>query len=192
MTISSLNTFLVFLIAFGSIGLSRGYKREIWTLGGVSLTLIFLFLGGVDIVQQLPVRIFAGILSVSGNQDGSNNAAAHPLQEPWTVIMLWLGTVLLVGLAYLMGQKFSKTESPRDFGSYAGGFVMGAINGALICMFLFSQGGFTNVSIQFPDGQMARSMVTPLILVGAVVVFIAIVATMRPKPASSGGKTGGT
>lgn len=184
MTIESINTLLVFLIAFGAIGVARGRQREIWTLGGITLTMLFLALGGVDIIKQLPVRVASGFLAMSGNQDGSNNAAAHPLQEPWTVVVLWVGTITLVAVAYLMGQKFGQNEATRDFGSYVGGLVMGAINGACICLFLFSQGGFHDVSIKFPDAQMARNTITPLILVGIAVVVIGIVATTRPKPAS--------
>jgi hypothetical protein len=185
-TVTSLNTLLVFLLGFGVLGATRGPKHEIWTLGGITLTMLFLSLGGVDIVKQLPVRIASGFLAVSGNQDGSNNAAAHPLSEPWTIIMLWLGTIALVVIAYAMGQKFGKEEKTRDFGSYMGGFLMGAINGACICLFLFSQGGFQNVNIQFPDGQMARTTIAPLIIIGLFVVGVAFVAT-RPKPASSSG-----
>ena len=186
MTISSVNTLLIFLVGFGVFGLTRGPEREIWTLGGVALTMLLLFFGGSAIFEQLPVRIMSGVLALAGNQDGSNSAAAHPLQQPWTLIVLWLVTAALVFLAYFMGYKFAKPNDNRDFGNYAGGFVMGAINGAFICIFLFSQGGFQNLNIQFPDGTLTRTSIAPLILVGIVVTIIAITLTTRGKAASGG------
>jgi hypothetical protein len=177
-----LDTLLVFLIAFGAIGLARGPKREIWTLGGITLTMLFLALGGIEVIKQLPVRVASGFLAMSGNQDGSNYAAAHPLQTPWTMIMLWLGTIGLVAISFLMGQKFGgPPEKTREIGSYLGGLVMGMINGACICVFLFSQGGFSSITIQFPDGQTARNIIAPLILIGIAGVAIGF-AAMRPKP----------
>ncbi|MBA3826986.1 MAG: hypothetical protein H0X24_24225 [Ktedonobacterales bacterium] len=188
MTVSALNTLLVFLIGFGAIGLARGPRQEIWTLGGITLTILFLTLGGLDIIKQLPVRIASGFLSVSGNQDGSNSVAAHPLQDPWTTVMLWIGTLGLVGVSYLMGQfGKGKKDEKRDFGNYFSGFLLGMINGACVCIFLFSQGGFKDVVIQFPTGAASRTTIAPLLLVGLVVVIIAIAAS-RPKPADTPSK----
>ncbi len=184
-TVSSLNTLLIFLIGFGSIGVARGPRREIWTLCGITVAILFLSLGGVEIVKQLPIRVAAGFLAMSGNQDASNSTASHPMGDPWPGIMLWVSTLALVAIAYLMA-LLGKKEEKRDFGNYASGFLMGALNGAFICVFLFSQGGFNDLTIKFPDGPTARTVIAPLILIGLAVVFIAIMA-MRPKPASSSG-----
>ncbi len=180
MTISSIETLSVFLLGFGIFGCVRGPEREVWTLGGITMTMLLLFFGGTTIFEQLPLRVAAGFMALVGNQAGSNDLAAHPLQAPWTTVMLVCGTVALVLLAYVMGQKFGKPTATRDFGNFVSGFVMGALNGTFICVFLFSQGGFqAGINIQFPDGVLTRTSIVPLILVGIVVTLIAIGLSSR-------------
>jgi hypothetical protein len=184
MTITSVETLIFFVCGFGIFGCARGPEREVWTLGGITMTMLLLFFGGTSVFEQLPLRVGAGLLAMIGNQSGSNSLVAHPLQAPWTTVMLVIGTAGLVLLAYTVGQKFGKSPSTkRDFGSLASGFVMGALNGTFICVFLFSQGGFqAGINIQFPDGGLTRTSIVPLILGGIVVTLIAVgLSSRRPK-----------
>ncbi len=181
MTITSVETLIFFVFGFGVFGGVRGPQREVWTLGGITLTMLLLFFGGTGILEQLPLRIGAGLLSMVGNQSGSNSLAAHPLQAPWTIVMLVLGTASLILLSYVVGQKFGKSPpAKRDFGNVASGFVMGAINGTFICVFLFSQGGFqAGLNIQFPDGGLTRDSIVPLIISGIIITLIALGLSSR-------------
>lgn len=182
MTINSVETLIVFLCIFGIWGSIRGPEREVWTLGGITLAMFFLFFGGDTMFEQLPVRLVAGLASIVGNQSGSNYLSAHPLQQPWTLMMLWLATLGLVTLAYCMGFRFANVAAnrSRDFGNIVSGFVMGALNGLFICVFLFSQGGMqAGLNIQFPDSVLTRTTIAPLILVGIVITIIAVALSSR-------------
>ena len=182
MSLSSLQTLIVFLCIFGIIGASRGPGREVWTMGGIVLTALLLLFGGTPVFEQLPLRIAAAVMSLAGNQNGSNSMAAHPLGEPWTTLMLWLVVGCLIILSYAIGQRFgtSKTDS---FGAVIAGFVMGAINGLVIAVFVF-QNGLSSLSIQFPDGLLTRSIILPIIMVGVGLAVIAVATRKQTKPAA--------
>jgi hypothetical protein len=184
MTITSVETLIVFLIGFGIFGCVRGPEREMWTLGGITMTMLLVFFGGTSLFEQLPLRVAAGITSLIGDQEGSNSIASHPLQAPWTIIMLVVCVAGLVVLSYVAGQRFGKAPpEKRDFGNLATGLLVGALNGTCIGVFLFSQGGFqAGINIQFPDSGLTRSSIVPLILVGIVVMVIAVsVAARKPR-----------
>lgn len=180
MTVSAVETLLLFLGIFGAMGAARGPEREVWTLGGITLTVLLLFYGGAMIIEQLPVRLLAGVLALMGNQSGSNGIAAHPLAAPWTLAMLWLGTASLIALAYWMGQRFGKNK-PKVFSEHAAGFLMGALNGLFIAVFLFNEGGFqVGLHIQFPDGLLTRTIIAPVIMVGVIITVITLFARKNP------------
>jgi hypothetical protein len=183
MTINAIETLLVFLCIFGTVGAARGPHQELITLVGIAMTLALLNFGGTDIVQHLPTRLLAGVASLLNNQSGSDYLSQHPWPDPWPTIMLWVGTIGLVALSYFMGTRFGQSKGEtanRDFGSVAMGFLIGALNGVFICVFLFSQGGLqANVSIQFPDSNLTRGTIAPLILLGVVLTIIAIAVTSK-------------
>lgn len=184
MTVSAAQTLVAFLAIFGIVGSVRGPAREVWTLGGVTLTVVLLSFGGATFFEQLPVHFGAAFMSLIGDQASSADIAAHPWQSPGTVVMLLVATVALVTLAYLMGQAFGK-EQPTTFGERVAGFVMGAINGVFIALFLFNQKDLQpGLNIQFPSGLLTRSSVVPLVLVGVIIAIIAITNRRQAKPAS--------
>ncbi|HKD75107.1 MAG TPA: hypothetical protein VKB76_06405 [Ktedonobacterales bacterium] len=177
MTVSSTITLLVFLSIFGVIGAVRGRNREVWTLVGVGVTAgVLLF--DYSTIEQLPVHIVSGILALAGNQNGSNDAAAHPLGAPWTIIMLLLAAIALISVSYLMGQRFGKGK-PETFGDYVGGAMMGALSGLIIAGLVFSQGGLSALSIQIPNGMLTRSTAVMIILVVVIVAFVAIFSSRK-------------
>jgi hypothetical protein len=87
---------------------------------------LLLAYGGATIIEP-------GVLALAGNQPGSDSLAAHPLQAPWTLVMLWLGAVGLVLLAYAMGRRFAAI-GPKAPGEHAAGFLTGALNGLFIAV----------------------------------------------------------
>ncbi len=185
MTITSVETLIFFVSIFGIIGAVRGPNREIWTVGGVTLTLIFLFFGGVTILEQLPVRIIAGSMALVGNQSASNSVSAQPLQAPWTYVWLWLATIALLALAFHMGQRFGKGK-PATIGECISGFAMGTLNGLFISVFLFNESGLrAALSIQFPDSLLTRTSIVPLVLVGVAISLVAIATRRSSGPSSS-------
>jgi hypothetical protein len=191
MTISAVETLIVFVSIFGIIGAVRGPSREIWTVGGVTVTLVFLFFGGAAIFEQLPVRLLSGAMALVGNQGSSNSVAAHPVQAPWTYIWLWVATAGLIVLSYLMGNRFGGADHPKTPGAYVSGFAMGMMSGLFIAVFLFNDSGLTAaIDIQFPDGLLTRTSIVPLILIGLVIVLVAIIT--RQSAGNSAPPAGGS
>lgn len=182
MFVSSVETLIVFLGIFGIIGAVRGPGREVWTLCGVVLTAILLLFGGVPILQQLPLRLAAALLTLTGNQTGSTDLVAHPLGAPWTNIMLWLVVLGLLAVSYLIGQRFGAAKS-ESFLSTIVGFAMGALNGLVIAVFIF-QNGLAPLNVQFPDGLMTRNGLAPFIFVIAGIALIALVVRPPGKAAA--------
>jgi membrane protein DedA with SNARE-associated domain len=177
MTVSSTITLILFLAIFGVIGAIRGKDREVWTLVGVGMTAIVLLLG-YPTIEQLPVHIVSGILALAGNQNGSNDAAAHRLGAPWTTIMLLLAAIAFISIAYMMGQRFGKGK-PETFGEYVGGAMMGALSGLIIAVLVFSQGALSALSIQIPNGMLTRSSAGPIIVIALIVAGIAFFSNRK-------------
>ncbi len=186
MTISSFQTLLVFLSIFGIIGFVRAIYQEVWTLVGVALTLILLFFSGNTFFEQLPLHIWAGILSLSGNQSASDSAVSHKMGEPWTGVMLIISLVVLVTLSYLVGGLIGGKQKITTFGEHFFGGFMGALSGILIGIFVFSQPVLqSGLVIQFPTYDLTKNGVAPYILIAFFVGAVAFGVSKLPKPASS-------
>ena len=182
--INSTETLIVFLAVFGIWGVVRGKEREIWTVCTIALMMLFLAVGdGTDFIRKLPIHFASSIMSLVGDQTGSTNLAKQSLPDGVALTILWIAVIGLVALAYFIGYRGGNQSpefSKRSVGSHVAGFFMGAVNGIFICAFLFSQGGFhLNFSIQFPDGDLTRNIIGPLILGGFVLTLIALAISSR-------------
>jgi|GEM_PF-2775158 len=187
MTIAPSQTLLVLLVGVGCYGAVRGPYREIWTVGGMALLAIFLNFGGLPLLKQLPVHFAASIQALSGDQHASNETAAHPIGEPWTIISLWVCTLALILLAYTLGHVLGKPKGKeQNAGEMFGGFILGAINGLIISVFVFQSSFSSSVNIQFPDGTSTRGLIIPLILFSICAAIYAITIRKKPAAAKSG------
>ncbi len=176
MSISSLQTLILILVVFGFIGAMRGPFKEIWTLGGLTLTALLLLIGGQAFFMQLPNHLLSGAQSLLGDQKGSNVTATHPMGAPETYLTLWICILSLTALSYYIGNRIGhKTPSKQTNNNFIPGFVIGSLNGLLISAFVFSQAGLNNMKIQFPDADLTRSATVPLILLGFAAAIIAII-----------------
>ncbi len=132
MTISSPQTLIVFFSMFGIIGSLRGPSREVWTLGGISLTLALFTFAGQQFFSQLPLRLGAGAMSLIGNQAASDSINHQELSGIWANLLLLAGLTALIALSYYMGNHFGGKAPPKDFGEHVAGFILGALNGTFI------------------------------------------------------------
>lgn len=176
MSVSSFQTLILILAVFGFIGAMRGPRKEIWTLGGLTLTALLLLIAGQSFFMQLPNHMLSGMQSMLGDQQGSNETFKHPMSAPGTYLTLWISVLGLAALSYYIGQRIEKnTKLKQTFGVFVSGFVIGMINGLLIAAFVFGQNGLNNMSIQFPDAVLTRSATVPLIIFGFIAAIIAMI-----------------
>ena len=185
--VNSYQTLTVVLLAFSISGLVRGKEREIWTIGVIILMVLFLSAGGgTDFIRKFPLYFAASVMTLVGNQSGSNSLAKQSLPDPLGLTILGATVIVLIALAYYIGKRCvpnATVFSKRTFGDHVAGFFMGAVNGIFICAFLFSQGGLhLNFTIQFPDAGLTRNTIAPLVMLGIVLTLIAIAISSR-KPA---------
>lgn len=185
MTISAVQTLIVFFCIFGIVGGIRGPNREVWTLVGVTLTLLLLYFGGPAFIDQLPVRLGSGTMALLGNQSASDSLARQQVKDPWASAIVLAAAVGLIALDYYIGNRFGGKEAPKTLGERTAGFIMGALSGTFIALFVFRQGGFyKDLLIQFPNEDLAQQSAVPLIIAGLVIVIIAIAMRRQATSAS--------
>ena len=183
MIITSVQSLVVFFCVFGVIGAVRGPQREVWTLVGVALILALLYFAGPTFFTQLPLRLGSGVMSLLGNQDASDGLFKQQVASPWADLILLMALGGLISLAYYMGNRFGGKNDPKDVGERASGFIMGALTGTFIALFVFSQNIFQDLRIQFPNGDQARQGLIPLIVISLIIVVIAL--SMRRQAAGA-------
>jgi hypothetical protein len=121
----------VALLAFGAIGLRRGWVRELATLGGILFAWLIVFAFGLTIVGWVNRLGLIASFTWSGGFDAADPSLllralkAAPAIDPWHPEPLYFAVFALgAGLAYLGGNRLAArvtSSSEAVLGALAGG-----------------------------------------------------------------------
>jgi hypothetical protein len=179
MTITSSECFFVIVLITAFIGLWRGWVREVITTAVLLGVVLFLMLGGTEILYQF---IFVNLANAfkalfgGGSVTAANSSSASPLSDQANFFFSMTTFVVLTGLGYLVGHRAGKP--PATAVGRLTGIIPGIVNGAAVVFYtthsILPQ---LNVNIESPDATTASNslpIVFGIALAGVVVVLIAL------------------
>lgn len=180
MTITSGECFFVIVLITAFIGLWRGWMREVITTAILLGIVLFLMLGGTNILYQF---IFVNLANAfkalfgGGTVAASDSSSATPLSSQANVLFSTAAFVVLTGFGYLVGHRAGKP--PAAPAHRLTGVIPGIVNGAAVVFYITHSilQQQLNVNIASPDATTAGNslpVVFGIALAGVVVVLIAI------------------
>lgn len=180
------------LVAFGAIGVRRGWVREVATLGGLLLTWLIVFAFGITIVGWVNRAALVLSFTWAGGFDAADplllvrTLKAAPLIDPWRPEALYFALFSFGGgVAYLAGNRLTArvtSSSEMVLGALAGG-----LNG-----YVLAYVGLGYLRGPANDGFVLLGSYGTMLVVAAVVaaVAFALVSSLRPQPKRSGRASG--
>lgn len=183
MYITSSECFFVIILAAAFIGLWRGWVREVITTAILLGVILFLMLGGSDVIYRF---IFVNLIDAfralgGGSTSGNTSPPPASAQGDFLFSLLTFGGLTAVG--YLVGHKAGKP--PTTATHRLTGIVPGAVNGAAV-VFYATRNLIPNLnlSVQSPDSGTATNylpVIFGIALLAVLVILIALSAKSKAK-----------
>lgn len=204
MVIGPIQCFVLFIVLFAAIGARRGWNREVIACAFILGTVMFLSLGGLNLIDQL---LSNGLISTasakglmpsggippSGSGVGAGALAATPAPAsdatascPPLVKSPILSSLIFGGMSWLGYRVSAKYgQPPKSSNHRIAGIMPGAINGAAIAYYVSSAILPGQVTVQTPTSATTANFLPLVFGVGLIglllVVFIASQASKSAK-----------
>lgn len=183
MYITSSECFFVIILTAAFVGLWRGWAREVITTAILLGVILFLMLGGSDVIYRF---IFVNLIDAFRALGGGSTAAGGTApqgtaQTDFLFSVLTFGGLTTVG--YLVGHKAGKPPSTATH--RLTGVIPGAVNGAAV-VFYATRNLIPNLnlSVQSPDSGTVSSylpVIFGIALLAVLVILIALSAKSKAK-----------
>ncbi len=175
MYITSSECFFVIILTAAFIGLWRGWVREVITTAILLGVILFLMLGGSDVIYRF---IFVNLVDAfralgGGSASASGSAPQGTAQTDFLFEVLTFGGLTTVG--YLVGHKAGKP--PTSATHRLAGIIPGAVNGAAT-VFYATRNLIPNLnlSVSGPDSGTATNYLPVIFGVALLAVLVILVA----------------
>jgi hypothetical protein len=178
MFITSSECFFVIILTAAFLGLWRGWIREVITTAILLGVILFLLLGGADVLYRFIFVNLADAFKALGggavSTPGSDTVAPPSSQTDFLFSLLTFGG--LTGVGYLVGHKAGRP--PTTATHRLTGIIPGAVNGAAV-VFYATRNIIPNlsVSVQSPDASTVSNyfpIIFGIALLAVVVILIAL------------------
>jgi hypothetical protein len=183
MYITSSECFFVIILTAAFVGLWRGWIREVITTAILLGVILFLMLGGSDVIYRF---IFVNLIDAfralgGGGTTGTTSAPTPSTEGDFFFSLLTFGGLTTVG--YLVGHKAGKP--PTSATHRLTGIVPGAVNGAAV-VFYATRNLIPNLnlSVQSPDSGTVSNylpVIFGVALLAVLVILIALSAKSKAK-----------
>jgi len=200
--------FLVAIVIGAIAGARRGWMREVITCAMMLTTVLFLSLGGGDLIAGLFTHGFGGTASahplasppipyapLSGGGGGSGSlpvgtssgsGPSSPADCSFGLMGQFISNAIFAGMtwiSYRVGSRYGKP--PTNSNHRLAGMLPGAVNGAAI-MFFLSRTIFhgQDIVLMSPTGVSARGTFSVVIALGFLALFaLLVIAAIARRPA---------
>ena len=185
MYITSSECFFVIVLTAAFIGLWRGWVREVITTAILLGVILFLMLGGSDVIYRfIFVNLIDAFKALGGSTVSASNSASAPpgtTQSDFLFSVLTFGGLTAVG--YLVGHKAGK--APTTATHRLAGLIPGTVNGAAL-VFYATRNIIPNVdvNVQSPDSTTVGNylpIIFGIALLAVVVILIALSTKSKAK-----------
>ncbi len=188
---------IISMIVFGIFGFQRGWRREIISLGGILLSVLFLAISGGKI---LAFFFFVGIpllfQTIGSRIQGIQGGQQSPPDPPTTDVMITtlLAFLLIIVLGYVMSNRmFPKPGKPVD---NVLGVLPAVVSGFILSTFVLSNippfnlpiftASWINVGFNAPSlGSNPIALIFIAILVVLVISLLAASTKKKSAPPAS-------
>lgn len=185
MYITSSECFFVIILTAAFLGLWRGWIREVITTAILLGVILFLLLGGADVLYRFIFVNLADAFKALGggtvSTPGSDNVAPPSSQTDFLFSLVTFGG--LTGVGYLVGHKAGRP--PTTATHRLTGIIPGAVNGASV-VFYATRNIIPNmnVDVQSPDASTVSNyfpVIFGIALLAVIVILIALSTKSKAK-----------
>ncbi len=185
MYITSSECFFVIILTAAFIGLWRGWIREVITTAILLGVILFLLLGGSDVIYRFIfvnlVDAFRALGGGTASTPDSGSAVPPSTQTDFLFSLLTFGGLTTVG--YLVGHKAGKP--PTTATHRLTGLIPGAVNGASV-VFYATRNILPNasLSVSSPDAATVSNylpVIFGIALLAVVIILIALSSKSKSK-----------
>ena len=176
----------VAVVAFGVLGFFRGWRREIWPLGGLVIGWTVCLLAGRSLVDVVNRAYLMLAFTLGGGFDSRVDATVlldqlrgRPLVSPSQPDLLLLCALGLIAVAaYALGSRYA--SGPESFSAQVYAVPLGLANGYLIVYGLLRFAGPTilGASVNATTRTVGQAII-PTLLVGAAAVCLLILQRLH-------------
>ncbi len=177
--------FFIVIIAFGLLGIYRGWRREIISLVFILAGVLFLVLARDGLPQFVFVNLPRAVSTLLSGAAPSQPASTIPAGDPRSTLTLVLFFLAFVVVGYLVSLRAApKATTPAE---HILGVIQGVVGGYAILSFVTNALGKTplfSLDVSTPN----QNLISSYLLVIFIVAVVAIIAGLI---AASGKKKGG-
>ena len=177
--------FFIVIIAFGLLGIYRGWRREIISLVFILAGVLFLVLARDGLPQFVFVNLPRAVSTLLSGAAPSQPASTIPAGDPRSTLTLVLFFLAFVVVGYLVSLRAApKATTPAE---HILGVIPGVVGGYAILSFVTNALGKTplfSLDVSTPN----QNLISSYLLVIFIVAVVAIIAGLI---AASGKKKGG-
>jgi hypothetical protein len=184
----------VLVVVFGVLGYTRGWRREVFTLGGLLVGWALVVFAGRPLIWFVDRCWLVLGFATGGGFDTTDangllrDLRAHPLIDPANPYMLYAATFVVV----LGGAYFLSTRVAGSGGILSDllGALIGLLNGYLVAcaLLVYVAPAFVGRELASTTALVGRYS-TPALALGAGVVAMALIVVLRGRGAGSGRPT---
>lgn len=174
------------VVVFGVLGFFRGWRREIWLLGGLVFGWSLVLLAGRTLVDAVNRAHLMIAFALDGGFDSRVDATVvldrlrdRPLVSPSQPDLLLLGVLALIAIAgYALGRRIA--SGPESLSAQMLAVPLGLANGYLIVYALlrFAGPAVLGASVNATARTVGQAII-PTLLVGAAAVCLLILQRLR-------------
>jgi hypothetical protein len=184
----------VCIAAVGVVGFLRGWRREVWVLGGLVLGWGLILLAGGWLVSAVNQAYLVATFTLVGGFDSKVDATvlldqlrAHPLLGPGEPSLFFaLVLALIVVIAYRL--SYRNAPAPASFPAQVFGVPLGLANGYLLVYALVRYVGPTLFGQSIDSiARALGQLVVPMLIVGASIVALLVLQSFRFLLGANGG-----
>jgi hypothetical protein len=179
--LTSLQFFIIAIVAFGIVGFQRGWRREIVSLAFTLTGILFLTFGSLGLANFVFVHFPRALSTLTSGTLGVPSASSIDANDPRVAVSATITFLLFIILGFLVSNRVA--QKPAGPPEKLFGVIPGVIGGYAIMTFLSN--ALSNSSLHFdintPDQQHIGSYLSVIFIIIVIVIILALISASFKK-----------
>ncbi len=180
--LTSLQFFLIAIVAFGIVGFQRGWRREIVSLAFTLTGILFLTFGSQGLAEFIFIHLPRALSTLTTGTLGIPPATSIAADDPRVAISAAITFLLFIVLGFLVSVRVA--AKPAGTPEKLFGVIPGIIGGYAIMTFLskaLSNSSLLRVDVHTPDQNLIGSYLLVIFIIIVVVIILALISASSKK-----------